>query len=377
MATKSKTIAVKRQGKGKKVKVVSRPIIRRDDDATMEAALASEEVKSPQRQWANLFGLWGLGLIIAFIAIAASAQEVEDIDVPRVTFREVSFVEAEEMTLGDLAEVEAFDIDTERALRNIYMGTAPRLGQRRAISGTLLAGRLAQAGWGEGTLEVELPSRITVERETREISQSELERIALDLLTEALPHDSASVIIENLRVPRALSIPPVEPMWEISMTANRGVGPVNFQISAISDGEVVGTAQGSAQVDVEIVAAEAVVQIPRGTVITPDMIRTTTARLRSVPNGALLDPQSIIGMETTQSIQANSIITSRAVQPETLVRRGDLVTMIYDSGPLRITDTAESSQNGSAGDIIMVRNIQSQRQVRALVTGERTVRVLF
>ena len=56
-----------------------------------------------------------------------------------------------------------------------------------------------------------------------------------------------------------------------------------------------------------------------------------------------------------------------------MVRRGDVVTLIYARGNLRMTTQAEALSDGEPGGTIAVRNLQSKKQVYAKVKDGGTV----
>jgi len=154
------------------------------------------------------------------------------------------------------------------------------------------------------------------------------------------------------------------------------VGSVQFDLTALRGGDAVGRATGSAQVDATVSLVEIVADLPRGAMITADMVRPVEGTVRHAPAGALSDPAQAVGLVATQPLRLGAILAERMVAQPVLVRRGDTVTLIYESQGLRITDVAMAVESGAAGDEIMVQNMEGHRAVRALVTGQRTVRVL-
>jgi flagella basal body P-ring formation protein FlgA len=60
-----------------------------------------------------------------------------------------------------------------------------------------------------------------------------------------------------------------------------------------------------------------------------------------------------------------------------MVKRGDLVTMELNSGPIRVTAIAKAMENGTKGDIIRLVNMDSNRTLEAEVTGQRAAKVYF
>lgn len=350
------------------------PLIQRLEEIESEIALESRTSRRPGLRWLRFFGLWSL---LAFVATPTPGQTASPEARPRVIAAAQVLVRVQDITLGDVAQVTAADAASDRALRAIYLAQAPRLGQRLALNRQLLLSRLAQSGWGDGAVELDAPATIVVEREAQVASQAALEAQARTLLPAALPHDPGAVVIDRLRLPAELALPPGGVLWEIELTGpRRTLGTVAFQLVAMQGGEPVATASGTAQIDVETTLVEAVQDIPRGTVITPDLVREARGLLSRLREGALGRTADATGLVAAQTIRAGQPLTARSVEMPRLVRRGQEVTMVYESRGLRITHRAVAAQDGAAGDEISVRNPESQQTLQALVMGEGLVRVL-
>jgi flagella basal body P-ring formation protein FlgA len=373
---KKKSIPVHKSTTEKKLPVVKRPIVTSEEAAQIEAALASDEMKGSVGRWAKIFGLWGTHLLLA-LALAMPAPGQAPAPEPTVTCRDHALINGEQIVLADLAEIVAPNLAMERALGEVTLGPAPQLGQERPVSRALIASRLAQSGFDARSIRFAGPATVTVERDAHVVSRAELEAKARELLPPALGQTTDSLVVESLRFPNQVVLPPGDVTWDLRLNGSRRpTGPISFELIACGDSGEVARVQGMAQVDVAVRLVTLVTDAPRGTTITPDMVQTVDGTLRGAPPSALTDAQSAIGMMTTQSVRAGSVLTDRAVAPPQLVRRGEVVTVIFESGALRITNRAESLQNGAAGDEVTVRNLQSQRTIQALVTGPRTVRVI-
>ncbi|MBN1477951.1 flagellar basal body P-ring formation protein FlgA [Candidatus Sumerlaeota bacterium] len=296
---------------------------------------------------------------------------------PQITCRSHAFVRGEEVTLGAIANVATLDPEEEQSLSSLTLAPSPHLGQSRPLHRNLIIARLAQAGWDLEALDARIPETVTVEREALRLSERDLEQVVRDLLPEALPHDPSRVVIDQIRVPGEVILAPGVVDWELRLTGTRRtLGSVGFELLAHQGEEQPTRIQGNARVDVEVELIEVLRDMPRGVLISSEHIRPTPGMMRSAPRGAITSPGLAVGMMTTQQIRAGDILTERALERPRLVRRGDVVTMIFESGGLRLTDRATATEDGAAGDEITVNNIESGRSVRALVTGERTVRVL-
>jgi flagella basal body P-ring formation protein FlgA len=219
---------------------------------------------------------------------------------------------------------------------------------------------------------------VTVEREARVIGQGELQLLAERLLLETLPHEQERVIIGSIRLPSELLLPPGDHEWDLELTGpQRTIGSVSFELRALDANSVVGRAQGSAQIDVGMTLVEVTEDLERGATFTTENLREVEGTMARAPSGAVTSREQIVGLVTTQSLRAGTLLTERAATQPHLVRRGEVVTLIYESNGLRITDKAISTRDAVAGEEIVVQNLESRRSVRALVTGPRTVRALF
>ena len=88
-----------------------------------------------------------------------------------------------------------------------------------------------------------------------------------------------------------------------------------------------------------------------------------------MPGNAILDVAELIGQSAKQSLTLGKPISSNAIQPPVLVKKGSLVTVKLRSNKLLLTARGRALQNGGLDDIIRVQNLQSSRTYDALVTG--------
>jgi flagella basal body P-ring formation protein FlgA len=79
----------------------------------------------------------------------------------------------------------------------------------------------------------------------------------------------------------------------------------------------------------------------------------------------------------TRSVPAGRLIGWHDLGRRTLVRKGDLVEVNAVDGALSITMKGMALQNGAEGEMVAVRNIESRRDIRAQVVGEKRVQVRF
>ena len=102
----------------------------------------------------------------------------------------------------------------------------------------------------------------------------------------------------------------------------------------------------------------------------------TPADLAMVPQvvpGAVQDPHVLLGRETRVAIYANRPVFLADTAEPALVERNQVITLVYDSGVLRIETEGRALGRGAAGDVIEVMNLASRTRVTAQVMPNGTV----
>lgn len=125
----------------------------------------------------------------------------------------------------------------------------------------------------------------------------------------------------------------------------------------------------------EIVQAVVLRQnISAGGIITADTIEHTTRERRLIRGNLVTDIQAVIGARTKRSLSLGQMLT---FQDLCLVCKGDVVTIAIQEKGLDVSATGIALADGSLGDVINIRNRQSQRELRAEVVGVNRVSVSF
>ena len=88
-----------------------------------------------------------------------------------------------------------------------------------------------------------------------------------------------------------------------------------------------------------------------------------------------LSADDLIGMTPRRVILPSKTVHMNDLQAPLIVERGDIVTMIFDDGGMRLTAKGKALENGAKGDLVRVSNSSSSRNVEAVVTAQREVLV--
>lgn len=96
----------------------------------------------------------------------------------------------------------------------------------------------------------------------------------------------------------------------------------------------------------------------------------------SLPNrGYVTEVEQVIGRKLTRATRTDQVLTPAMLQLAEAVRRGDQVVISARSGGINVRMQGEALSGGTLGQQISVRNLTSQRVIRARVAGPGQVEV--
>jgi flagella basal body P-ring formation protein FlgA len=115
--------------------------------------------------------------------------------------------------------------------------------------------------------------------------------------------------------------------------------------------------------------------LDRGEVIQEADVAVERRDRRTIGEGTVTDPLELVGLATRRPLREGDVVRPDHVEPPRVVRRGQLVTMVYESPGLALTARGRALADGAVGDAVSVINEQSRRTVDATVIGPDKVRI--
>lgn len=127
---------------------------------------------------------------------------------------------------------------------------------------------------------------------------------------------------------------------------------------------------------------ERLIQVPviRGALRNGDIIGETDIDWIEIPerkiqHDLIMKSDSLIGMTPRRSLLAGKPVLEGDLERPQIVARGEIVTVIYKDGPMRLSAKGKALQNGAKGDAIRISNINSNRTLQGFVTNTKEVTV--
>jgi flagella basal body P-ring formation protein FlgA len=112
-----------------------------------------------------------------------------------------------------------------------------------------------------------------------------------------------------------------------------------------------------------------------GSIIEAGQLTERTYIRSQIGSGYIDDPGALVGKVARRTLLPEHPIPAIAIDEVDLVTRGSSVQLVFQQAGLLITAYAAPLEDGSVGDVIRVRNIDSGAVVMGVVQRDGTVRV--
>jgi flagella basal body P-ring formation protein FlgA len=115
--------------------------------------------------------------------------------------------------------------------------------------------------------------------------------------------------------------------------------------------------------------------VRRGDEITADMITFEDPDPRRRIQGLIHSPHILEDTEAKRTLRAGQPLSMNDIKPVSVVRKGDPVQLIYETGALRLIVSAKALSDAAQGETVRVVNLQSNRTMDAIAWAPGETRV--
>ncbi|MDR0548105.1 MAG: flagellar basal body P-ring formation chaperone FlgA [Deltaproteobacteria bacterium] len=288
-------------------------------------------------------------------------------------------VAGERIILGDIATVAPDSPEDQKLadiLASVDLGQAPGPGRRIVIRRQILEQRLNASGVPLSEARFSLPAEVTLTGTGQSSGDLQIRQIVLDYLAKTEPYVSGRAEIVSLTSAK----PPVLPLGRVEYrfvplpSSNPGflTGTIFFTV----DGQEAARLRITCQIDLQMEALVAARDLSRGQILAEgDLAESLVPYSQS--KGALKAVSQAVGQTLRVSLRTGSPVRDRDLVKTSLVKKGETVTIIAQSGGLKVTALGQARQDGALGQTIAVVNQDSKKTISAKVIGPGMVEVMF
>ena len=112
--------------------------------------------------------------------------------------------------------------------------------------------------------------------------------------------------------------------------------------------------------------------IPKGKVIQPDDLLVKLANSRS-SHGAYLTITNIVGHKAKRNMARDTVIKAHHILANNAVNETDTILIVSGSAGISIVTYGQALSNGKIGDMVLVKNLSSNKKFKAIVVAEKKV----
>ena len=218
-----------------------------------------------------------------------------------------------------------------------------------------------------------LPTSLSIQRGGLVFQEDDLRAYVVKSLTPQLAAMPGEAELNEFRLPDYIFL--AHSRQRVQLEPGRlSPGRVSLRFAVEeADGTVLRRLAGTANLTLWVTVPAAVQAMNKGDALTAQSVtflKVNASQLRSVPWDGRGGPWQL-----TRGLSAGEPILQSDLASQLMVRRGDVVNLIYARGNLRITTQAQALNDGEPGATIPVRNLQTKKQVYAIVRDGSTVEI--
>lgn len=155
------------------------------------------------------------------------------------------------------------------------------------------------------------------------------------------------------------------------------IGDMVFLVKYFKNGNLLRTEAVRTRIELQRDVVTAARGLPAGTVLAESDIRVVRRWVRRLHPQSLSSAEAISGKRLTTQVASGAEILATMLKDTPLIRKGKMVKIIFDNGPMQIVTVGLSEEDGIAGNVIRVKNITSNRIIYARVLSESVVGIGF
>lgn len=283
-----------------------------------------------------------------------------------------------EFTLGEIAEMDSFDLAALKKLSAVRIGTSPLPGRSLHLSESLIKSRLAAARTGH-SVKLSVPRGAKVVRAGQIVAGKEIARIVLAQAEKDTKLSGTDELRQEIvKIPEDALLPKGKLRWEIKLMGNHLVrgGARMYSVRALVGGKAAWKAAIRVRQKIYrnvVVAKRPIRRNHKISKADVTMVRKNISANRADPY--LRSFSEVVGRLTRRPVGKQESLHAGMLRKAADVAEGGRVTVIFQSGALVLTAPGVAMIQGRAGQFIPVRNLETGRIVHGILQSDETVKV--
>lgn len=210
------------------------------------------------------------------------------------------------------------------------------------------------------------------------VKESEVRQVVVDFVKNRTSSLGLDVTVKKFSPIGDLQLPAGNIAYEIVAPQQwEGWGNASLALIVRVDDRLVKNIPVRVEVEALTDLVVATRALERGEIVSAADVTLQKRDLSGVTGKVSRNLTDVIGKQVKVGLRGNTPVRSDYLERVPLVKSGQMVTMLLESETLKVTMPGRVKTAGAEGDLVMVQNLASNRDVAARVIDGQTVRVDF
>ena len=210
------------------------------------------------------------------------------------------------------------------------------------------------------------------------IPETKFREIFHKFLYRNLNNQGCDVVISRVKITGNVPVPAGTISFQKYQKGKRRFeGHVSLIVVVKINGVVINKVKLSGWVDVFQPVVCASRDLKRGERISKDDLYFVKRNISHISSKILTDMNKIIGLMAKHNVKADTSLKEWMFVKFPIVDKGDIVTILAESGDLKVTAPGKILMKGYAGELVKVQNLMSKKEIYAKVVNGSMVAVDF
>lgn len=290
-------------------------------------------------------------------------------------------VNRKDVSLVDICDPETLPAEWKSIMGSLNIGDAPQAGSEKFIDPgqlkTYLIRLLDSYGVDSSDVKFDIPDRIIIRRESTQITQEQVLEIFKKFVLENSPWRREEINILSVHFSDIPAIPTGKMTYEITVSPKeRFIGNVTATIDFYVNGEKARTLNVVSRVEVFGKAYLASHPLKQNQMITEADVEVQKINLTDVADRFATSLDQVENRRVLRNVGTHQPLELKDLDKPLVIKRGDMVKIVYDQPGLSVTAKGQVNADGSVGDTLAVTNVTSQKRIYCKVVDAQTVRAV-
>ena len=314
--------------------------------------------------------------LIFFVLFGLNNTAFADLDKIDIQILPEAIVYNDSYQLGDIAEIDGFDIDKVQQLATITVGRSPLPGRSSKLSRSIIISKIS-AHIHRDLFNLNFPKKSTIARAAIKIKQDQLAEIVTTEISKLYEdYDQVNITIKsNLK---DIYIPKGKASYSIKRigTTARVGGLSSWMLKLEVGGKLYKKLLIRANVAVIDQVTVVGSNIRKGEKVQEKHLSTVNMDISNKTRGYVsADRKDLIGKKARRDIFEKESMEKRLVVRPLVMQKGQPISLIYQTDTLYFTNLAVALKNGKLGEVIPVKILSNKKTIYARILNAKQAEV--